>query len=131
MAAEWAPGLCQVIMMAIKRKTGQSRRTITPGGRTQGALPEMARGPARAAALGSGLKQDELATAAMWAAHYHAGHVPFRRDCAVCLEAAGRDRPRKTIPHPSAFTWSLDLMGPFVESHDQELPLHGMDWCLW
>jgi len=82
----------------------------------------MARGPARAAALGNGLKQDEKTTAAMWAAHYQAGHVPFRRDCEVCLEAAGRDRPRKAIPHPSAFTWSLDLMGPFVESHDQELP---------
>jgi len=73
-------------------------------------------------ALGNGLKQDEKAAAAMWAAHYHAGHVPFRRDCAVCLEAAGRDRPRKAVPHPSAYTWSLDLMGPFVESHDQELP---------
>ena len=121
MAAEWAPGLCEVIMTAIKRKKRQFRWILTPGGRRRGALPEMARGPARAAALGSGLKQDELTTAAMWAAHYHAGHVPFRRDCAVCLEAAGRDRPRKTIAHPSAFTWSLDL-GPFVESHDQELP---------
>ena len=25
-----------------------------------------------------------------------------------------RDRPRKAVPHPSAYTWSLDLMGPFV-----------------
>ena len=72
--------------------------------------------------MGNGLKQDEKVAAAMWAAHYQAGHVPFRRDCAVCLEAAGRDRPRKAVPHPSAYTWSLDLMGPFVESHDQELP---------
>ena len=88
--------------------------------KTRSATTDGKRGPARAAALGNGLKQDEKAAAAMWAAHYHAGHVPFRRDCAVCLEAAGRDRPRKAIPHPSA--WSLDLMGPFVESHDQELP---------
>ena len=122
MAAEWAPGLCELIMTAIRRKWGQSRWRSTPGSRRRGALPEMARGPARAAALGNGLKQDEKTTAAMWAAHYQAGHVPFRRDCEVCLEAAGRDRPRKAIPHPSAFTWSLDLMGPFVESHDQELP---------
>ena len=82
----------------------------------------MPRGPARAAALGGAIKQDEVATAAMWAAHYHAGHVPFRGDCAVCLEGGGRDRPRRAVAHPSAFTWSLDLMGPFVESHDQELP---------
>ena len=122
MAAEWAPGLCDLIKTAIRRKWGQSRWRSTPGSQRRGALPQMASGPARAAALGNGLKQDEKASAAMWAAHYHAGHVPFRRDCAVCLEAAGRDRPRKSIPHPSAFTWSLDLMGPFVESHDQELP---------
>ena len=122
MAAEWAPGLCDLIKTAIRRKWGQSRWRSTPGSQRRGALPQMARGPARAAALGNGLKQDEKAAAAMWAAHYHAGHVPFRRDCAVCLEAAGRDRPRKAVPHPSAYTWSLDLMGPFVESHDQELP---------
>ena len=122
MAAEWAPGLCDLIKTAIRRKWGQSRWRTTPGSQRRGALPQMARGRARAAALGKGLKQDEKAEVAMWAAHYHAGHVPFRRDCEVCLEAAGRDRPRKAIPHPSAFTWSLDLMGPFVESHDQELP---------
>ena len=122
MAAEWAPGLCDLIKTAIRRKWGQSRWRTTPGSQRRGALPQMARGPARAAALGNGLKQDEKAAAAMWAAHYQAGHVPFRRDCAVCLEAAGRDRPRKAVPHPSAYTWSLDLMGPFVESHDQELP---------
>ena len=122
MAAEWAPGLCDLIKTAIRRKWGQSRWRSTPGSQRRGALPQMARGPARAAALGHGLKQGEKAAAAMWAAHYHAGHVPFRGDCAVCLEAAGRDRPRKAVPHPSAYTWSLDLMGPFVESHDQELP---------
>ena len=122
MAAEWAPGLCDLIKTAIRRKWGQSRWRSNPGTQRRGALPQMARGPARAAALGNGLKQDEKVAAAMWAAHYHAGHVPFRRDCAVCLEAAGRDRPRKAVPHPSAYTWSLDLMGPFVESHDQELP---------
>ena len=109
-------------MTAIRRKRGQSGRTMTPGARRGGELSPMARGQARAAAIGGAIKQDEVATAAMWAAHYHAGHVPFRRDCAVCLEAAGRDRPRRMVAHPSAFTWSLDLMGPFVESHDQELP---------
>ena len=99
------------------------RADVGPRAQRLGALPPMARGPARAAMLGAGgLRSEEKATAAMWAAHYHAGHVPFRRDCAVCLEAAGRDGPRKAVVSPSAYTWSLDLMGPFVESHDQEIP---------
>eukprot|EP00434_Breviolum_minutum_P036940 symbB.v1.2.032742.t1/scaffold3969.1/size47216/2 len=122
-AAEWAPGLCDVLMLAINRKASQHRWRTKPGAQRRGALPPMARGPARAAMLGAGgLRSEEKATTAMWAAHYHAGHVPFRRDCAVCLEAAGRDRPRKAVASPSAYTWSLDLMGPFVESHDQEIP---------
>ena len=64
MAAEWAPGLCDLIKTAIRRKWGQSRWRSTPGSQRRGALPQMARGPARAAALGNGLKQDEKAAAA-------------------------------------------------------------------
>lgn len=47
------------------------------------------------------------------ASHYAAGHVPFRTDCAVCLEAAGRDRA------PEPYCWSMDLAGPFEEGIDQ------------
>ena len=110
MAAEWAPGLCEVVMTAIKRKKGQYRWIATPG-RRRGGLPSMARGPARAAAIGGAIKQDEVATAAMWAADYHAGHAPFRRDCAVCrqLEEINQERQWLTRQLPRG-------------------PMHGTGW---
>ncbi len=117
-ASEWAPGLCEVLAEVIQRRVRQQRWRTPPGAQRGGALPEREEPTAARAAA---LRSSELQEASMWAAHYHAGHVPFRRDCAICLEAAGRDRPRKAVPHPSAYTWSLDLMGPFVESKDQEL----------
>ncbi len=117
-ASEWAPGLCDVLARVIRRRVNQQVHVLPPGAQRGGALRDREFPTASRAAA---LRSSELQEAAMWAAHYHAGHVPFRRDCAICLEAAGRDRPRRAIPHPSAYTWSLDLMGPFVESKDQEV----------
>ena len=37
MAAEWAPGLCDLIKTAIRRKWGQSRWRATPGSQRRGA----------------------------------------------------------------------------------------------
>ena len=65
------------------------------------------------------LKTKEGHTAAMRASHYQAGHVPFRRDCAVCLEAAGRDRARKPMKSQEGYCWSMDIAGPFKPGEDQ------------
>ena len=41
------------------------------------------------------------------------GHTPYRRDCAVCVEACGRGRPHRRRPTGEAFTMSLDISGPY------------------
>ena len=53
--------------------------------------------------------------------HCAANHLPYRRDCATCVEAAGRDRARRRIQHPEAFCWSVDLAGPFRAGKDMEV----------
>ena len=52
-----------------------------------------------------------------WKTHINQGHVPIRKDCQICQEAAARDRPhcRQTLP-PKAGVWSLDTAGPFERS---------------
>ena len=52
--------------------------------------------------------------------HCAANHLPYRRDCATCVEAAGRDRARRRIQHPEAFCWSMDLAGPFRAGKDMD-----------
>ena len=39
----------------------------------------------------------------------------------MCLETAGRDRPRKTVATPDSFCLSLDLAGPFKPGEDQDV----------
>ena len=46
--------------------------------------------------------------------HVLAGHIPYRRDCAVCLRGAARSRSKRTrIPTADSFTLALDLAGPY------------------
>ena len=54
-----------------------------------------------------------------WRRHFAAGHIPYRKDCGICVEAAGRGRPRRKISHPEAYCLSLDLAGPFTTGIDQ------------
>ena len=54
-----------------------------------------------------------------WQLHVSNGNKPFRRDCAVCLEGAGRDRPGRRIQHPESYTLSIDLSGPHKKGVDQ------------
>ena len=39
-----------------------------------------------------------------WQEHIAAGHCPMRRDCRVCQEASGQDRPHRRIKHKH-FRW--------------------------
>ena len=44
--------------------------------------------------------------------HLQQGHVPFRRDCAVCQRAAARQRPHRSQEHPEGHVLALDVCGP-------------------
>ncbi|CAE7217810.1 GIP [Symbiodinium microadriaticum] len=48
----------------------------------------------------------------MWANHLKNGHVPYRRDCATCLQAAGTGRAHKRVDRPQPFSLALDVAGP-------------------
>ena len=39
----------------------------------------------------------------------------------MCLEAAGRDRPRKRVARPESYCMSVDIAGPFHDGVDAEL----------
>ena len=53
-----------------------------------------------------------------WQEHIAAGHCPMRRDCRVCQEASGQDRPHRRIKHKHAYCLSLDLAGPLKKGRD-------------
>ena len=48
----------------------------------------------------------------LWANHLKNGHVPYRRDCATCLQAAGLGRAHRRVTIPQPFSLSLDVAGP-------------------
>ena len=57
-----------------------------------------------------------------WRTHLAREHVPFRKDCQICQEAMGRDRPhhRQKLP-PRVGVLSLDTAGPLERSPDLNL----------
>ena len=113
--ASWAPGLVAVIKMAMKRllqQAGEEAPNSGAGGSystaSQHQLPEV-----------KALNQKERAAIDSWKAHVDMNHYPYRRDCAICVETMGRDRPRRRLKSPEPFTLALDVAGPFVPGKDQ------------
>ncbi|CAE7231746.1 RE2 [Symbiodinium sp. CCMP2456] len=51
-------------------------------------------------------------SADQWREHVRRGHLPFRPDCAVCVQAGATGRRHARIERPSAFVLSADLAGP-------------------
>ena len=51
-------------------------------------------------------------SAAQWKEHVQRGHLPFRPDCAVCVQAGATGRRHSRVEHPTAFVLSADLSGP-------------------
>ena len=47
-----------------------------------------------------------------WRLHPQRDHLPYRRDCRVCVERS-TGKPHKRISHPSAYVLSIDTAGPF------------------
>ena len=56
-----------------------------------------------------------------WEAHVRRGHCPYRKDCAVCVEARGRDKQRRRQVCPDSFTMSIDISGPYEPGFDQHV----------
>ncbi|CAE7207787.1 unnamed protein product [Symbiodinium sp. CCMP2592] len=50
-------------------------------------------------------------SAEQWRDHVRRGHLPFRADCTVCVQAGGTGRRHSRVEHPSAFVLSADLSG--------------------
>ncbi|CAE7239682.1 unnamed protein product [Symbiodinium sp. CCMP2456] len=51
-------------------------------------------------------------SAEQWKDHVRRGHLPYRADCAVCVQAGGTGRRHARLEHPAAFVLSSDLSGP-------------------
>eukprot|EP00434_Breviolum_minutum_P018336 symbB.v1.2.016177.t1/scaffold1227.1/size245474/4 len=95
--ASWAPGLKEILFKVVTRIAS-------------GSEPSMRK-----------LTSEELAEIQRWEAHVRQGHTPYRRDCAVCAEACGRDRQHRRQPTGEAFTMSLDISGPYETGIDQSV----------
>ena len=85
--AAWAPGLKAALVVSLRRRLQgqQFVRALT------------------------------VAQKNAWKMHFENDHMPARRDCRTCLEAAGRSKPHHRVRHPQAFTLSVDVTGPFVK----------------
>ena len=51
-------------------------------------------------------------TQADWERHVANNHIPYRRDCAVCVHGAGVGRRHAGVAHPDAYCMSADVAGP-------------------
>ena len=47
-----------------------------------------------------------------WRLHVQRDHLPYRKDCRICIERAS-GRPHRRVSHPSAYCLSIDTAGPF------------------
>ena len=60
--------------------------------------------------------------------HCLRGHIPVRRDCQICVSAAGKERRHLRRKHGDGYALSLDLAGPYKCSKDahQQKPRHAV-----
>ena len=64
-------------------------------------------------------------TPAEWERHAANNHIPYRRDCAVCVHGAGVGRRHAGVAHPDAYCMSADVAGPIrTPSRDPESRNH-------
>ena len=88
--AVWAPGLREALAKGIRRWAWRGEISVAMNTFTPKQLEE-------------------------WRRHVEAGHWPFRRDCSVCLSAAGTGRPARRVLHRDAYVLSLDIGGACAE----------------
>eukprot|EP00435_Cladocopium_sp_Y103_P060736 s85_g22.t1 len=120
--AAWAPGLKEALLEGLRRNLQP-----LPEGRHHLGAPGSAEEASRDSECDDtkpshGLPQmrplSEVALA-RWKAHVLNDHQPMKRDCKVCVEAAGISRQHRRITHPSAYCLSVDLSGKLVRGTDQ------------
>ena len=87
--ASWAPGLKAALVIAVRD------------------------------ALGDGLPRAKRMDLDQWKRHLLNGHLPYSRECKACVVAASRSKAHRRIPHPDAYTLSIDTAGPFELAEDQ------------
>ena len=93
--AAWAPGLKQALAAVIRERSKD------------------------AGSMMKRLSKKDKESIAGWQAHFDHGHIPFRNDCTVCLEGAGKDRQRRRLECRTSYCLSVDICGPFQEGWDQ------------
>ena len=49
---------------------------------------------------------------AEWRLHLQRDHLPYRRDCRICVERSTGE-PHRKVEHPTAYSLSIDTAGPF------------------
>ena len=57
-------------------------------------------------------------SALTYAEHVAFGHVPYRRDCPVCLQSSQQISPHRRNKHPQTGVLALDTCGPLLPSSD-------------
>ena len=114
--AAWAPGLVHVIKMAVKHFLQRAWEEVPNSG--AGGSHSTTSSPTQQPGM-KALNSKEREAIEAWKTHAEMGHHPYRRDCGICVEAMGRDRPRRRVKGPEPFTLSLDVAGPFVPGKDQ------------
>ena len=75
------------------------------------------------------LTKDEI----QYRKHVLAGHLPYRRDCAICLRGGSKSRSRKSRQVTAdSFSLSLDVAGPFKPGCQEDgLSWEGFEGSLW
>ena len=56
-----------------------------------------------------------------WRQHVRQNHIPFRRDCRLCIEEMGQDLPhrrRRGLGGESVYVMAVDVAGPFIKGSD-------------
>ena len=53
-----------------------------------------------------------------WDEHLRHGHIPYRRDCAVCQQAMQQQAPHRKVDQPLGGVLSLDTAGPLQKASD-------------
>ena len=101
---QWPPGLEEVMRDAWKQWEQRTLRDVRCDELRRGEHPQMA-------ALSAKEK-------AQWEQHYANNHVPYRRDCGICVEAASRGRPHRRQKHPATQVLAVDIWGPLKPGCD-------------
>ena len=58
-------------------------------------------------------------TSEQWKQHVANDHLPYSRECPVCLQGSGKNRPHRKVQRPDALTLSVDICGPFRPGVDR------------